>query len=260
MASPKPFQFHYRQRGSGPVILFLHGFMGHDRDFDAVVECLQHRYTCLTLDLPDHGQTRLAADTYTMSTVADSLLDWLTQVTDQPCTLLGYSMGGRLALYLALTAPERFSHLVLESASPGLKTKAERQARIALDEARAQQIQQDFDDFLQRWYQAPMFRNLAQQPEFEAMLQRRRQNCPKALGRSLRCLGTGQQPNLWPHLHKLTMPTLLITGEQDKKFCAINAEMAQQIPNAERIIVSGCGHTVHTENSDRYAGAIAALA
>ncbi|MEO0409973.1 MAG: 2-succinyl-6-hydroxy-2,4-cyclohexadiene-1-carboxylate synthase [Cyanobacteria bacterium P01_A01_bin.135] len=260
MLAPELFQFHYRQRGSGPVILFLHGFMGSDRDFDAVVARLQHRYTCLTLDLPDHGQTQLRVERpYSLETAAASLLDWLAPITAQPCALVGYSMGGRLALYLALSAPERFSHLVLESASPGLKTAAERQARIALDESRAQQIQQNFGGFLQGWYQAPMFRNLAQQPEFKAVMERRRQNDPAKLGRSLRCLGTGQQPSLWPHLHKLTLPTLLLTGQQDSKFCAINAEMAAQMPNARWLSIESYGHTVHLEAPERYAEAIASL-
>ncbi len=235
--------------------------MGGGRDFDGVSSQLSQQQTCLTLDLPDHGQTVTVRGTsYSMAAVADSILDWLAAIAPRRCILAGYSMGGRLALYLALTAPERFSHLLLESASPGLKTPAERQARIAQDKARSQQIQQDFEEFLQRWYQAPMFQNLAQQPNFNAVLQRRRQNAPEALGRSLRCLGTGQQPSLWPQLHKLTLPTLLLTGEQDKKFCTINAEMAQQIPNAQLIMVAGCGHTIHLEKPARYVQAIAALA
>ncbi|MGB3613461.1 MAG: 2-succinyl-6-hydroxy-2,4-cyclohexadiene-1-carboxylate synthase [Elainellaceae cyanobacterium] len=254
------FHFHYQQQGSGPVVLFLHGFMGSGRDFDAAIARLRDRYTCLTLDLPDHGQTQMTRPApYTMETVATEILAWLTQRDIPNCMLTGYSMGGRLALYLALTAPERFSHVVLESASPGLRTAVERQARIRLDKERSQQIRQDFNEFLQRWYQAPMFRNLAQQPEFDAIMQRRQQNHPEALARSLRCLGTGQQPSLWPHLPKLTPPTLLMTGEQDTKFCAINIEMAPQLPNAQPLTVPACGHTIHLENPKRYATAIATL-
>ena len=262
MAAPQAnlFQFYYRQRGRGPVVVFLHGFMGRGRDFDGVIGHLQHRYTCLTVDLPDHGRTQPRVEgPYTMAAVAASLLDWLAAITPEPCTLVGYSMGGRLALYLATLAPHRFSHLVLESASPGLRTQAERQARIALDALRAQQIQQDFEGFLQRWYQAPMFQNLAQQPKFAALLQQRQQNHPDRLERSLRCLGTGQQPSLWPQLPQLPHPTLLITGEQDRKFCALNAEMAARLPSAHLVTVPGCGHTVHLEDPESYLAAIAAF-
>lgn len=253
-------QLHHRQQGSGPVLLLLHGFMGSGEDFGPAVRHLRASHTCFALDLPDHGRTQLAPGvTYSMANVATAILDWLAPIAPTPCRLVGYSMGGRLALYLALVAPERFSHLVLESASPGLKTAAERQTRIAQDEDRARRLAQNFEGFLQRWYRAPLFQNLSQQPSFEAVLQRRRQNNPKALGRSLRCLGTGQQPSLWPRLPNLTLPTLLITGAQDSKFCALNAEMAAQIPNAHWVNVPNCGHTVHLEDPERYARAIAAF-
>lgn len=248
------FTFHYQQQGKGPVVLFLHGFMGSGQDFDTAIALLRDCYTCITLDLPDHGQTQMPCPkAYTMATVASAIVDWLAQMDMPRCGLAGYSMGGRLALYLALMAPERFSHLVLESASPGLSTAPERQARVSLDEQRSQQIIHSFEAFLERWYHAPMFRNLTQQPEFEAILQRRRQNHPNALARSLQSLGTGQQPSLWPRLGELSLPTLLLSGEQDAKFCAISRAMARRIPNVQQRIVPHCGHSVHLEAPHDYA-------
>jgi 2-succinyl-6-hydroxy-2,4-cyclohexadiene-1-carboxylate synthase len=153
----------------------------------------------------------------------------------------GYSMGGRLALALALSHPELVERLVLVSASPGLADADERRARVASDEALARSIESDGTEaFLARWLAQPMFADV---PSDAPGREDRATFTPAALAHSLRTLGTGTMPNLWDRLGQLTMPVLVVTGDRDEKFTNIGDEMAAAIPNAERARLA-CGHAI----------------
>ena len=121
------FKFHYSFRGNRakPLILFLHGFMGDNKEFNEIISLLSDQFFSLTVDLPGHGKTRVLGGEkcYMMSNTAEALINLLDQLNVKKCFLVGYSMGGRLALYLNLHFPQYFSKVVIESASPGLKTQ-----------------------------------------------------------------------------------------------------------------------------------------
>jgi 2-succinyl-6-hydroxy-2,4-cyclohexadiene-1-carboxylate synthase len=249
------YRFYYEFHGDRhqPVVLFLHGFMGDQRDFVPIMNALFDRFYSLAVDLPGHGKTIVTGDDaqYGMAFTAAALVDWLDQLQISRCGLVGYSMGGRLALYLALHFPHRFPRVVLESASPGLKTDRERQTRLQRDHALADQLEADFPSFLNHWYQQPLFASLRQHPDFAQMLERRSQNHPPGLAKSLRYLSTGQQPSLWHLLEQHRQPLLLLVGENDHKFCMINQEMAACCPTMRLTIVSHCGHVIHFEQPDK---------
>ncbi|UBF26395.1 2-succinyl-6-hydroxy-2,4-cyclohexadiene-1-carboxylate synthase [Kovacikia minuta CCNUW1] len=250
------YHFYSTQQGdpSLPVVLFLHGFMGSGQDFAPVIAHLSNEFCCLTIDLPGHGKTVVEGEDrdYTMSGTAIALVDWLDQHAISQCFLVGYSMGGRLALYLALHFVQRFPRVVLESASPGLKTEQERQQRLQHDRLLAKRLESNFPAFLHHWYQQPLFQSLQQHPEFKQMVERRSQNRPHELAKSLNNLGTGQQPSLWKLLEQHTEPLLLLVGADDRKFCTINQEMASRCPTAQLEIVPESGHAIHLECPDKF--------
>ncbi len=138
-------ELHYVLAGSHDrrAILFLHGFMGTANDWEVCIDRLANEFFCIAVDLPGHGQS-IDRDPwlYSMEGCARALIDILDDLGLQQCGLVGYSMGGRVALYVVSTYPERFDGLVLESASPGLRTDAERAARRQADEQLAQELQQ----------------------------------------------------------------------------------------------------------------------
>lgn len=253
-----PYQWHYSIRSQWsrgdlgqPVILFLHGFLGDCHDFDPIISLLSDQFCCLSVDLPGHGKTRVRGgdEYYTMPQTAQGLIQLLSQLQISTCALVGYSMGGRLALYLALTFPQFFNRVVLESASPGLKTAAEQAQRRDRDAQLAAQLEtEDFANFLMRWYSQPLFASLKQHPNFEQIVERRLHNHPRELVRSLRSMGTGHQPSLWEHLPENQLPLLLLVGEQDAKFNTINTEMANLCPQAKLSVLRDCGHNIHWEN------------
>ena len=245
------FNYYWVGNSKSPTILFLHGFMGDCHEFDQVISLLNDQFSCLIIDLPGHGKTKVTGNNqcYSMPNTAEAIIKLLDQLNIQKCFLVGYSMGGRLALYLTLKFPERFLKVILESASPSLKTKDECLQRTQLDHNLADELENgDFYDFLIRWYNNPLFNYLKQKPEFEKLLQERLKNNPFELAKSLRNLSTGLQPILWNELSFNKIPILLLAGEQDKKFKKINAEMLAYNPFASLKIISNSGHNIHREN------------
>ncbi len=245
--------FHYTLRGNHnrPLILLLHGFLGSGEDFDQIVPMLIEQFCCLTIDLPGHGKTIFSGD-YTMQNTASAIVTLLDDLEIAQTHLIGYSMGGRLALYLALNFPNRFSKAILESASPGLKTEAEQVARIEHDRALARRLETDFPQFLQDWYQQPLFRSFKHHPTFGTTIAKRSRNNPSELAKSLTQMSTGMQPSLWQELKRHQNPLLLMVGECDRKFVAINQEMVALCSTAQLAIVPNVGHNVHIENANAY--------
>jgi 2-succinyl-6-hydroxy-2,4-cyclohexadiene-1-carboxylate synthase len=190
-----------------------------------------------------------------MEAVARDVEALLDHLQASPAHLLGYSMGGRLSLYLALHRPRRWISLILESASPGLATAAERARRAQKDEALAAFIEREgLPAFVDRWQALPLFASQKRLPQDvrQAHREGRLRNRSRGLANSLRGMGTGVQPSLWPRLGELALPVLLVAGELDDKFVAIAQEMAAELSRVRLEIVPDAGHTVHLERPDYY--------
>lgn len=254
------YQFNYTLIGDRkqPVILFLHGFMGNGDDFLQVIDLISAKFCCLVIDLPGHGITEVSQDSnYQMPNVAQALIELLEQLKIKPCFLVGYSMGGRIALYLTIHFPEYFRGVILESASPGLKTQLERDRRIKQDLKRAKKLEtienQDFSLFLKQWYSSPLFGNFANHPNYQKAIARRLKNSPYKLAKSLRNIGLGMQPSLWHKLGGNQVPLMLVVGERDRKFIAINQKIVNLDPHCNLNMVNNCGHNVHFEQPLKFA-------
>lgn len=238
-----------------PAILFLHGFMGSRADWADVIPALDERYYCVAPDLPGHGASLgLPPEAYTIEGAAKMLRELLDGLKITRATLVGYSMGGRLALYFALRHPDRCSGLFLESASPGIEDAAERETRRRADEERAKRLESNrFEGFLTDWYRQPLFASLARREGIlERTIEARMRNDPAELARSLRGMGTGYQPSLWNELGDLQVPTLALAGELDEKYVGISARMASLGPRVRAAVVPGAGHNVRLEAPGEY--------
>ncbi|MCT7986274.1 2-succinyl-6-hydroxy-2,4-cyclohexadiene-1-carboxylate synthase [Laspinema sp. A4] len=251
------YEFHYKIFGNtqNPSILLLHGFMGKGDNFSELIQHLLDKFCCVTVDLPGHGKTQIwgGDDCYQIPQTAQGLIQLLNELEIVRCYLLGYSMGGRLALYLTLHFPERFEKVILESASPGLQSAEARSQRRYQDEILAQQLEtQDFYSFLSQWYQQPLFDSVRHHPNFDRLFQNRLQNQPQLLAISLRQMGSGSQPSLWEMLPSHPVPLLLLVGEWDHKFQEINHKITQVCPVAQLEIIPDSGHTIHWENPSVY--------
>jgi len=246
---------HYETQGPPhkPPLCFVHGFMGSSAEWQPIVDAMSEDAYCLTVDLPGHGQSLdRPSYVYTMEGVTQALADVLDEAGIDRCSLVGYSMGGRVALYFSLFHPSRVRRLVLESTSPGLQTEEKRADRRQVDEERAARIQDDLGAFLDDWYRMPLFASLARHGLVEEMVRTRRDNDPDELARALRGLSPGEQPSLWDRLSELTVPVLALTGALDDKYKVITERTAQRIVNAHRVVVSAAGHNVHAERPQAF--------
>ena len=231
--------------------------MGDLHDFASASAYLSE-FCCLSIDLPGHGQTQVCQDAnYQMPSVAEALIELLNQLAIADCLLVGYSMGGRLALYLTVHFPQYFRGVVLESASPGLKTQPERDRRIARDFKLARRLEtEELSQFVRQWYANPLFKSFTLHPNYQQAIARRLRNDPYKLAKSLRYMSLGMQPSLW-NLSEIQVPILSIVGEQDPKFIAINQKVVELCPLANLTVVKDSGHNVHFEQPEKFAQSIA---
>lgn len=240
--------YAYDIKGEGPAVLLLHGFTGSQRTWDDVKNELVKQFQVITLDLPGHGKTNTSPKT--MAQCCYDIEKFLEYLNVSNVHLLGYSMGGRVALSFTMLYPDRISSLMLESSSPGLKTTNERQNRMKKDEQLAKMIEEKgIKHFVHFWENIPLFDTQKQLPDaVQAKIrQERLQQNAVGLANSLRYMGTGKQPSWWDKLEQLTHPTYLIVGGCDQKFVAINQEMKTKLQQGFYTVVPEAGHAIHIE-------------
>lgn len=240
------------------TLILLHGFTGTVATWEKLAEQLPESLRIIAVDLTGHGETFVPADPnrYSMDEQIKDLEALFTQLDLQEFTLLGYSMGGRVALSYTANYPQRVKRLILESASPGLQTAEERLARRKSDEVLAENIEQNgIEAFVDKWENIPLFasqKKLSLDVQQAIRKERLSQNT-QGLANSLRGMGTGAQPSVWEVLQDIHVPVFLITGALDEKFCRIAKQMKQLLPIATTIEVEEVGHAIHVENPQDFA-------
>ncbi len=239
---------HCETWGRGQRLVFVHGFTQTGRSWRPIAERFAEAYEVVLVDAPGHGGS---ADIEVDLAAGAELLG----AAGGRATYLGYSMGGRLALHLALARPDLVERLVLLGATAGIDDPDERAARRRADEELAMTIERDgVPAFIDRWLQSPLFARL---PADAAALAERRRNSVSGLASSLRLAGTGAQEPSWDRLHALPMPVLVLAGEHDEKFRALADRLATAIgANARFESVPDAGHPAHLERPDAVAGQV----
>jgi 2-succinyl-6-hydroxy-2,4-cyclohexadiene-1-carboxylate synthase len=228
------------------ALVLLHGFAQTHRTWDGVLARLEpETYRPFAVDLRGHGAARAARPITFHACVGDVLA-----AAPPTFALAGYSMGARLALHVALAAPDRITRLILVSGTAGIDDPAERAQRRARDEALAARIERGtIEEFATAWRAQPLFSG---DPPEVARLARADyvRNDPHALAAALRGIGTGVMEPLWERLPGLTMPATLLAGERDGKFVALGERLAAALPQAQLNVVTGAGHAVHLQEPD----------
>ena len=252
-------KWHIQSAGpkSDYQLVWFHGFMGSSKDWLGEISSPFSDYTNIYIDLPGHGQSRLMG-TETYQALLTGLKDQLLQLNAKKTILIGYSMGGRVALHFQHLFPEWVHAFVGLSTAPGLRSQEEREQRQAADEGLIHKLrEQGFEKFLQLWYGLPLFHTIKNHPELlRSLTQSRANNDPEQLGLALKALGNGALPSLWPNLEQVNIPTLLGCGGEDSKYGKITDEMQLQLPLAETFTISGASHAFHLEKPLETAAAI----
>jgi len=223
-----------------PTVVLLHGFTNTGASWEPVLAALGERYRAIAPDIRGHGSASRARPL-----TLDAVIGDVAVLTQDRFTLVGYSLGGRIALHAALALRRRVERLVLIGASPGIADPAQRAARRAADERLAAEIEAaTIEEFATRWAATPVLEG--QSPEVKAAAHADRlRSTPAGLAAALRGLGTGALPSLWERLGEL------IVGERDEKFRAIGQRMARELSRVELVVVADIGHAVHLEAPER---------
>lgn len=249
-------EFH-QQNAHLPYLLMLHGFMGDHRAFDHLIDGLTECCNPITIDLLGFGKSSKPdnPERYSESNqVRDicKIFDKL-ELNQSHLFLFGYSMGGRLALKIAINSPSRFEGLLLESTNCGISDPDERKERRRIDAERARKIKEDFDDFLSGWkelkiFDSPLAENETLVRNYQQM---QSEQSPSALAASLLGFGTGSMTPTCDDLQKLKIPVLLIAGSGDEKYQRINRYMKKLLPNAIFTSIKA-GHRTHLDNPEGF--------
>lgn len=232
------------------TIMLLHGFGGTGRTWQAVAARIDPaRYTPVAPDLRGHGRRRR----HRPVSFDGCVRDVLARAPDRPCVLAGYSMGGRLALHVALAAPQRVRRLVLVSATAGIADDAERAARAEADLALAERLEAMTPDaWADLWTGQPIFAGTPPEllPAWREDLAR---TPPADAAAALRGIGTGAMAPLWDRLHQVTMPVQVVAGERDEAYVRLGEELVAALPQAELVVIPGAGHGLPREAPDALA-------
>ena len=237
---------HAERDGEGPPIVLVHGFTQTRNCWGPVADDLRRDHTVIRVDAPGHGRS---------SEIMAGLRGGGRMIADQGgrATYLGYSMGGRFLLHLALANPELVDGLVLLGATAGIDDAAERAARAEADQATGRRIREmGVRDFVHWWVANPMFAGIPPEHQF---LTERMENTVEGLESSVTQAGTGTQDPSWDRLHRLDMPVLVMAGGDDDKYAALAERMVDGIgDNATLALVPGAGHAAHLEQPEAFLG------
>ncbi len=235
---------HAEREGNGPTIVLVHGFTQTRRCWGPEAAALAVDHEVVRVDAPGHGGS---------AGVVAGLRDGGRLIADQGgrATYLGYSMGARFCLHLALAAPELVRGLVLIGATAGIDDAEERADRRAQDARTAARIEHEgLEAFLDAWLAQPLFAHLPPERAFRA---ERLENTVAGLQSSLEQAGTGSQAPAWHELHRLSMPVLVVAGADDPKFAELAERLVAEVgANATLALIDGAGHAVHLEQPERF--------
>src|SRR5215204_23674 len=244
--------FHVEDHGNGTPLVLLHGFTGSAASWSPVIQDLARFRRVIAIDIMGHGASSAPRNPshYVFEQALHDLAEVTTQLGIARAAWLGYSMGGRLALGMAVEQPTRVSSLILESATAGIQHEKERLQRAEADRELARRIEEvGIETFVDEWERLPIWETQRTLPLEVLQVQRdiRLRNRAVGLANSLRGMGQGAQPSFWDRLDEIDVPVLLMAGALDRKFVGIAGQMGVRIAGAELSVVPDAGHAVHLE-------------
>lgn len=238
------------------LIVALHGFTGNGSTMEPLVQRVRSGRSALLVDLVGHGDSDAPEylEPYSMSSVVDQVLSIIGERPPGTVHLLGYSMGGRVALSMAARAPWYFASVALLSSTPGIEDPVARAERYDADQSLADRIEREgLEAFFDWWLALPLFASMVQSIGADALaatVAQRLTSSPLGLANSLRGTGTGSMPPLWNSLRSLRSPLLAVAGADDPAYAEIAKQIDDRAPMGRSAIVDDAGHALHVENPE----------
>jgi len=245
---------HRAGKKSTAPLLFLHGFTGSANDWLDVINNLPEYIPAFALDLIGHGKTDAPnpEEEYSTEAQLQHIDFFIKNVIECPPFILGYSMGGRLALQYAVNKPGNIRGLILESTTAGIEDEKERAQRVISDSKLIDRLQTEgVENFINFWMALPLFGSLKniEPKKYEEITAVKKKNSATGLINSLKGFGTGVMPDVWHKLSALSLPVLILAGEKDLKYVAIGKKLNESIKDSQMAVITGAGHNVHLEKA-----------
>uniref|UniRef100_A0A1J3CVU3 Protein PHYLLO, chloroplastic n=1 Tax=Noccaea caerulescens TaxID=107243 RepID=A0A1J3CVU3_NOCCA len=255
-----------KKNAEGSVALYLHGFLGTGEEWIPIMKGVSGTARCISVDMPGHGSSRVQSHasetqkvpTFSMEMIAKTLYKLIEQITPGKVTIVGYSMGARIALYMALRFSNKIEGAVVVSGSPGLKDPVARKVRSATDDSKARMmIDHGLEIFLENWYNGALWKSLRSHPHFRKIVASRLlHDDVLSVAKFLSDLSSGRQPSLWEELEDCDTNISLVFGEKDVKFKQIAIRMYHEMSKSKKIEnniiemveIPEAGHAVHLES------------
>jgi 2-succinyl-6-hydroxy-2,4-cyclohexadiene-1-carboxylate synthase len=240
-----------------PKLVLIHGFTGSVNDWDPIIPNITEKYQPIAIDVIGHGKSSVpeSPEFYYSDAITDQLYELFEKLNLKKIVLMGYSMGGRIALQFAFRYPEALYALILESTSPGIKDIKQRNERLKKDQELAHFLQtHTIEEFIDYWMDLDLFNTQRRfsNEKLSQIKKIRTRNNKTGLANTLLYFSPAQMPQLSDSLSKLKVKTILITGELDSKFTKISSKMAKSIHGAKHKIVKSVGHNTHLEDSKKF--------
>lgn len=229
--------------GRTPLIC-IHGFGGSGLDFEALSRQMNPGFNTIGVNVPGHGGLDVSSDPL------NKILNTAQRFNQAPIVVLGYSMGGRIALRLALTGKLNIAHLILIGTTPGISNPELRLARIHFEREISKRLKGDSPRDFESWWRslAPIkTQSSMPEPYQSQMRQRRALNHLGHLDEMLAVFGTSSMPSMWSDLEHITVATDLFVGGRDQKYLDIARKIKDIMPRANCTTIEGCGHAPHLE-------------
>lgn len=260
VGSIRYFVRHYECSENNKPIVLLHGFSGSGESFDHVCTNLSKSSPLWTIDLIGHGKTD-SPDVpfyYRLDSQLEQLNTLFSKLKLDSPILLGYSMGGRLAMNYAVNFPDKISGLILESTNTGIENESDKRKRELVDTELSNDIRIDYKSFLKKWNRIPLFKsaNSASLKQMENFKRIQKLQNPVGLAHSISQFSPAFMPEISNRLYQIPKPILIITGENDRKYTELWLDLSRHLRFPHHRIIQNAGHRVHLDNPDDYIMAI----
>jgi len=231
-------------------ILFLHGFSGSSDCWKNIRR--EINLPTIAIDIPGHNKSYFLNlnEDYNYKDFRTELFLILNEINVKKVHLLGYSMGGRLAISFTQKYPELVKSLILESSTLGLVSHDEKEIQIEKDNELLNIINNSMTDFITHWSQNPLFLNQEKRnsEDFNKLNNNRLKHNKEQLSKSLSSFTKANMPAFIEAFATFDCPVFLINGKDDTKYIKINRDMMKIHKKAKQFIINNSSHNVHLEN------------
>ncbi|MGY0218872.1 2-succinyl-6-hydroxy-2,4-cyclohexadiene-1-carboxylate synthase [Endozoicomonadaceae bacterium StTr2] len=254
---------NYKTWGSPeqPALIMLHGFLGSAAEWEPVAKQLSDQFYCIAVDLPGHGESKAISlpEDKAFEAFDEQLLVLADSLRLEKYNLLGYSMGGRLAMNHMLAYPDQVEHVIVESANPGLSSELERGRRRMQDQQWTRRLRDEpLEEVLHDWYTQSVFADMTEEQR-QQLVEQRKDADPVALADMLQATSIARQKNLWQLMTRGGFSLGYICGSKDARYREVGRRLLQRSPGVLREQVAGAGHNVHLYHEEQFVQAFRQL-